>query len=288
MIANRNYNDRREEGETTLRQCQLVQLGLLHIVDAICKKHKIEYFLGGGTLLGAMRHNGFIPWDDDLDIGLMTGEYKRLLKVLRKELPDGVCLQTPEDCPHLAIPFAKVRDVYSFYGEVREDISTADPSGIYIDIFPYETMPDVGYSFQRLIVRMIGSMWMRKIYYRNKARGCLPIAVFYSFFGDVCAVGHGVLRAFVWCLKKLLPSHSVYIQFECGYTHRYDRSHLFPLTTHAFEDGDFPVPANADASLAAQYGNWREIPPEDKRPRHASVIDPFHSVQGSVYPKVSR
>ena len=70
------YKDRRAEGDTPLRQCQLVQLHLLHVLDAVCKELGLTYCLEGGTALGAARHNGFIPWDDDLDVGMPMKDYK--------------------------------------------------------------------------------------------------------------------------------------------------------------------------------------------------------------------
>ena len=75
-----------------LRRQQLRMLDILVEVDRICKKHHIEYWLSSGTLIGALRHNGFIPWDDDLDIEMMRKDYLRLLEVLPKELPDWLAL----------------------------------------------------------------------------------------------------------------------------------------------------------------------------------------------------
>ena len=128
------YMDRRREGDTVLRQTQLVLLHLLHVIDRICSENGIRYWLAWGSCLGAMRHDGFIPWDDDLDIGLSVKDFKRLIKLLPRELPEDARLQVPADCPKVAIPFPKVRDCSSFLFESRPDISTADPSGIYIDI----------------------------------------------------------------------------------------------------------------------------------------------------------
>ena len=76
-----------------LRRQQMRMLEILLEVDKICKKHDIRYWLSSGTLIGAMRHNGFIPWDDDLDIEMMRADYLRLMKVLPSELPDWLALQ---------------------------------------------------------------------------------------------------------------------------------------------------------------------------------------------------
>lgn len=83
-----------------LRRQQLRMLELLEVIDVICRKHQIPYWLSSGTLIGAARHKGFIPWDDDLDIEMLRSDYLRLLKVLPQELPDNLALQTNETDPN--------------------------------------------------------------------------------------------------------------------------------------------------------------------------------------------
>ena len=85
----RKYNP---EG-STLRKAQMRMLDILLVVDKIFRKHHIEYWLDGGTLLGAVRHGGFIPWDDDLDINVRVSDISRIRKVLQSELPKNLCYQ---------------------------------------------------------------------------------------------------------------------------------------------------------------------------------------------------
>ena len=93
-----------------LRRQQMRMLEILLEVDKICKKHNIRYWLSSGTLIGAMRHDGFIPWDDDLDIEMMRSDYLRLMKVLPAELPEWLALQNDETDPNYFYFYAKVRD----------------------------------------------------------------------------------------------------------------------------------------------------------------------------------
>ena len=153
------YKDRRLEGETTLRQCQLVQLHLLYVFDAICKEYNLTYFLGGGTLLGAMRHGGFIPWDDDLDVGMPRKDYKKFLKIAPKVLPKDVILQCQETHPWSVVAFAKLRDAYSFYCEMDSTIRTSDNLGIFIDIFPYDEMPKIKDLYIVSIIKRLHQYW---------------------------------------------------------------------------------------------------------------------------------
>lgn len=275
------YHDRRLEGETPLRQCQLVQLHLLYVFDAICKEHHLTYFLGGGTLLGAMRHQGFIPWDDDLDVGMPMKDYKRFLKIAPTVLPQDVKLQTPKDVPHTAIPFAKLRDMYSFYYEMRPDIATTDPSGIYLDVFPYEEMPAIGQPLQFLLVKLCGSSWQRAIYFRNWARNSFWLALPGFFIGLFCHCINLLTHLLIQFLKLFLPHNHIYIQLDNGYAFgsgrifRFCKGDLYPTTEHLFEDGNFPVPNKPGKFLTTQYGDWQVIPPPEKRPRHANIILPI-------------
>src|SRR3954447_23034161 len=84
------FPDNREEGETPLRQCQLVMLRMLKIFDLLCRTHGIDYFLTGGSLIGAVRHNGFIPWDDDLDVGMTRENYEKFVSKAVPELPNDI------------------------------------------------------------------------------------------------------------------------------------------------------------------------------------------------------
>lgn len=103
-----------------LRTCQLKQLGILEEIDRICRKHNISYWLDGGSLLGAVRHGGFIPWDDDIDIAMPQDDARRFAEVAPKELPSTLRLQTP-DTENTREPIMKVRDLNSFYVEGNED-----------------------------------------------------------------------------------------------------------------------------------------------------------------------
>ena len=96
MINTEELRKRFNPDGSILRRQQMRMLELLGAVDKVCKKHNIPYWLSSGTLIGAARHQGFIPWDDDLDIEMLREDYLRLLKVLPQELPDNFVLQTHE------------------------------------------------------------------------------------------------------------------------------------------------------------------------------------------------
>ena len=124
-----------------LRRQQMRMLELLIEVDRICKKHNIKYWLGSGTLIGAARHKGFIPWDDDLDIEMLWDDYKHLMKVLPDELPETMALQTTETDPNYFFFYAKVRDRRSHLEEQNQYDRVWREQGIYIDIFPFHRQP---------------------------------------------------------------------------------------------------------------------------------------------------
>lgn len=274
------YKDRREEGETSLRQTQLVQLHLLHVFDAICREHGLRYCLAYGTLIGAMRHDGFIPWDDDLDVAMPRDDYEKFLKAAKAELPRDVLLHRPQDTPHTAISFAKLRDAYSCFYEARPDISHADPSGIYIDVFPLDRAVGSCQGLFRALVKVCGSSWSRSRWFMLKAQGRSVVSLLLSPLSLACDGIWLVTRHLIRALVAAFGDGSWTCRYECGGVVRFAADELFPCVPHAFEDAAFMVPRQADAVLTRDYGDWRRIPPESDRPRHTLVIDPFHAALG--------
>ncbi len=128
-----NYNT---DG-TMLRKQQERMFEMLCVIDDICVKNEINYWLSGGTLLGAVRHGGFIPWDDDLDIQLMKDDYNKLLGLLKTELPEQYQLQTSKTDRNYFARYAKVRDVNSLLEDSDYTLGYKY-KGIFIDIFSVE------------------------------------------------------------------------------------------------------------------------------------------------------
>ena len=124
----------------TLRKLHEIQLSILKDVDDLCTRHDITYFLDSGTALGAVRHNGFIPWDDDIDIGMLRPDYDRFLTVAKEELPASTYrLLIPGETLHYAAMFTKVALVGTkFY--TQETIEAGLDMGIFIDVFPYDDL----------------------------------------------------------------------------------------------------------------------------------------------------
>jgi lipopolysaccharide cholinephosphotransferase len=106
--------DLRPQGDNPLRSCQLVMLRLLKVLDAVCAQEGLSYWLDGGTLLGAVRHGGFIPWDDDVDVKMPLEDYRRLVEIGPRVFPYDVFFQTRETDPAHAVPWVKLRDRFSF------------------------------------------------------------------------------------------------------------------------------------------------------------------------------
>lgn len=124
-----------------LRKVQLAQLDMAKEVKRICNKYNINYFMDSGTLLGAVRHKGFIPWDDDLDFGMLREDYEKFLKVAPTELNSKYFLQTWKNDDGFPYGFSKIRKKNTIYIEAI-DQKTSGHKELWIDIFPYDVYPD--------------------------------------------------------------------------------------------------------------------------------------------------
>lgn len=138
------FPDNRKSGETTLRQCQLVMARMLNILDFVCSKHEIDYWMTAGTLIGAIRHKGFIPWDCDIDVGMSRLDLARLKRVT-DEFPPDIFYQDSDTDPHYPEwnYSVKLRDRYSSYVEwQRNNPDSKWHNGLQVDLIIYDTDED--------------------------------------------------------------------------------------------------------------------------------------------------
>ena len=124
----------------TLHRLHNVELEIMDEIHRICTKNNISYFLDSGSALGAIRHGGFIPWDDDMDIGLLREDYNRFIEIAKKELSDGFALQTFQNDANYYKLSAKIHKIGTFYPE--EDAEDYKYQCIFVDVFPFDFAPD--------------------------------------------------------------------------------------------------------------------------------------------------
>ena len=130
--------------EASLKEAQELMTTILKDIDSIWRKNNINYWIESGTLLGAVRHKGFIPWDDDIDIGMLREDYNKFLEIANKELKDDVILCNFKNEKNVQYQWSKVKHKYS---EIIEDGNTSEKSGLFVDIFPYDFYSREGNDF---------------------------------------------------------------------------------------------------------------------------------------------
>ncbi len=246
-----------------LRRQQLRMLDILKEIDRICKKHNIQYWLSSGTLIGAMRHNGFIPWDDDLDIEMMRSDYLKLMRILPDELPSWLALQNDETDPYYFFYYAKIRDRRSRMLEQNAYDRHWREKGIYIDIFPIEKHPIWLHKLTEMTVGHMYKIWRTSTDDEKSIRGVKRIFNFNKHFVFPC------LRA----LCQLLPGKVITSGMGIPFHKPRYIDEIFPLTTHVFEDCQFPVPGNSDAHLRHLYGDYMQLPDLNKLALHVGELE---------------
>ncbi|WP_251392321.1 LicD family protein [Mediterraneibacter agrestimuris] len=251
----------------TLRKMQMIELELLVEIDRICRKNHIKYNLCGGTLIGAVRHKGFIPWDDDVDIRMLRSEYKKFKEACKQELDDTrFFLQDFESDPKYRWGYAKLlrKDtVYIRTGQTHLGMK----NGVFLDIFISDGIPN--------------QKWMRNIHDK------LCFAIRKTLWSPVGAkvVPEKKLRVWYAVLARIprcVPVFGIKIlsHLVSEKKSKYFRALTFPqkrglkkewfteLTDLEFEGHYFLAPADYDGWLSQEYGDYMKLPPEEKRTSH--------------------
>lgn len=259
-----------------LNVAQKNELIILKEIKRICEKYNIQYTLASGTLLGAIRHNGFIPWDDDIDIEMPYNHYKKFLKVCKTDLSDRFFLQTFETDPNYFNSFAKIRmnnTTFISWDGAKHHIH----QGFWVDVFPLVRVPKNKLA-KKIKVNMIkfGELLQMQDYckgryddFKNESGTLvdkiiklekIPISIRVKL--------HKIL--YVLALrspKKNKEVNMLWISFG-------DRNKNFwtELDMHVFEDDVFKIPKHYDEYLTNLYGDYLKLPPESERKTHGALF----------------
>lgn len=269
--------------EDVLRRLHEAEMAILIVLDDLCKEHGLTYFLESGTALGAVRHGGFIPWDDDIDISMPLDDYRRFLEIAPTALPDGFSLHTAENTKGMGSLWAKVfLDGTRFMDEPA--VEAGCEQAIFVDVFCYRRLD----ADERVAKRQIAqaNFWQRVSYLACFAHPVLPKDVPLRPVVEAgCVAAHAVLSRCVsketirrgferaWALGNN-PSDN-WSDTTYAYLTGFTTDMLFPTAPLTFEGRVFPGPHDVDAYLRVLYGDYMWIPPVEERHNHLPLILDF-------------
>lgn len=259
-----------------------VDLEIVKHVVAICEKYNLKYFMLGGTMLGSIRHKGFIPWDDDIDLGMPRNDYERFLEIAEIELPDYLQVVNYKNTPTYQYYITRIQDTNV---KVIEDRIGNDSKYTFasIDIFPIDGTPNNKllrkiYFFRVLTHRALMSLHYKDSIDRKRKRGFVE-RIFLSIMEKIPF--EKIIDPYKEKEKidKLLSSQNVatsnYIGNIMG---AYRTREIVPKEWYGqgkkypFEDIELVGLDNYDEYLKFTYGDYMQLPPEDSRKTHFSVV----------------
>ncbi len=255
--------------QETLNKLHEVELEILDKFHAICKENKLTYFLTGGTMLGAIRHSGFIPWDDDIDIGMPREDYDKFIKIAPKALGDKYIIDCFEYNKKYYLPFAKIKKNNTIFdegffkdGEMHK--------GIYIDIIPFENVDEINtdLKIRAIMVRNI----LDTMFYKEKIRKLKNtrrpwLVLLFSIFTK-----KRLMKIQHYFLTKCKNNNSKYINALGGSYHYLKetnlRSDIIPSKEVIFEKKKYYGMNKPDVYLSKLFGDYMKLPPKENRVNH--------------------
>ena len=257
--------DVKEMPQEDLRKMQLVQLDLLVETDRICRKYNIKYSLCGGTLLGAVRHKGFSPWDDDVDIRMLRSQYERFAKACKKELDSSkYFLQDFDSDPGYRWGYAKLTNVNTIYRRTGQD-NLKMRKHMFIDIFISDGVPDsiIGKKIHEKICFCIQKILWAPV--GMKVSKSLLLRLWYRFLS---LIPRNIMVASINLLAKLFPAEKAKYIRTLTYPGEKLLKWMENLVEMEFEGHMFLATAYADSWLSYAYGDYMKLPPENERFGH--------------------
>lgn len=259
-----------------LKQCELE---IFKQFISICDELNLRYFVAGGTLLGAVRHGGFIPWDDDIDVLMPRKDYERFLREAQARLPEFYFLQTFRTDPEFPANFAKIRDSRTTFIETSVSKHNIH-HGVYIDIFPLDYYPDK--LFLRLILELRKNIMQARMsaeFYRPNERISVKM-IMRIIAGSVSRLLYRDRQNMQNKRERMFRSVPV-SGLVCNYSGAWGKREICPVEWISetcelvFEGLKVSAPRKYDKLLTHLYDDYMKLPPVEKRISHhfATVID---------------
>lgn len=239
----------------------------------ICVKHDIPYYMLGGTMLGTIRHKGFIPWDDDMDFGIPRKHYKRFCEVAIQELSGRYKMLMVDNSAYAVLGIGKLSDSNTWLKEIYS-VKTEERLGVNIDVFPLDYTDSrtdllsvnmrarILFKFQKLLFMNSEN---RSFVKRILARVCQ-----YIFQISPTTIPHYIDRMMLG--RNINPTMLANIFGAWAMKETVSLEIMGTPTLYNFEDTEFYGPQNADAYLKQLYGNYMQLPPENKRHIHTTEV----------------
>jgi len=265
----------RELSSNEMTQLKHILLDMLTDIDSAFKKHNIRYTLMFGTLLGAVRHGGFIPWDDDIDIAVPRKDYNHLLEHFTEIFPSEYELLTPETCHHFEFFFSKIHKKSTSFIEVGMGKYHDRNTGVFIDVFPLDGVPDGDNEHKKYIKKYQKLLKLNMALRFDSSFGKSKKAKFrFALFAPL-----RLLFPYDHYYKKYLKYVTAYSFDECNYCSYpstvfsydliFDKKMFYPFVLRKFEDHMFYTPCDPSGVLTQSYGDYMVLPPKEKQvPKH--------------------
>lgn len=255
-----------------LSEMQIRLLDMFKYFHTFCEENGITYYSGGGTVLGAIRHNGFIPWDDDIDVALPREDYDRLIKCFKSGDGRYVIESTYSEDPKYCFPYAKIYDTRT---TLIENTKNPIKRGIFIDIFPLDGMGSTREESLKLfknISRRKKLLDLRTIKITGTRAWYKNAILFFVQIVPSCFINNKKLALKIedLCKKKSIEES----KFMGTYVGAWNTREIIPKEAfgspvlHEFEDTFVYVPEDSVSYLEHLYGDWQTPPPEEKRVSH--------------------
>ncbi|MFQ6862340.1 MAG: phosphorylcholine transferase LicD [Beduini sp.] len=276
-----------EYDPVSLKRVQNIILEILKDFKEICEKHDIPYFAFAGTAIGAVRHQGFIPWDDDIDVCMLREDYERFLKIAPTELGQKYDLLTIENTDGYVLTFAKLSKKGTIFLEAT-DTNRTYTSGIFLDIFPFDVLATDPKKRKKQI--RWAWFWARMCVMSEYSDVKLP-----NNLPNVAKVAAAIIVKCIYYILKILhiSKKSLYRKFLKN-TRKYEHiennyvtdfsgdeanilyfktSDIFPLQEMPFEDTTISMAHNPHPNLKLNFGDYMTLPPvEDRKNHYPSVL----------------